>query len=74
MQRDELERYSLQSLVVKIKRLRKRLICYGWNKQEACNFILYEFLKLPEPDWEKPSSTSSFYQIKDKYKTETATA
>jgi len=33
MQGDELDRYSLQSLVVKIKRLRKRLICYGWNKQ-----------------------------------------
>jgi hypothetical protein len=74
MQGDEAERYSLQSLIIKIKRLRKRLISNGWNKQEACTFILYEFLKLPEPDWQKPSCTSSFYHIKEKYKTETATA
>ena len=28
---------------------------------------MYEFLKLPQPDWEKPQTTVNFYQIKEKY-------
>ena len=32
---------SLGCLMTKIRRLRKRLIGYGWNKQESNDFILY---------------------------------
>jgi hypothetical protein len=56
-----------------MKRLRRRLISYGWNRQESTRFILYEFLKLPEPDWQDLSTTVSYYEAKDKYKTEPAT-
>jgi hypothetical protein len=65
---------SLSALVRKIRRLRRRLMSYGWNRQEATHFILYEFLKLPEPEWEKPGTTVSFYQIREKYKVESGQA
>lgn len=74
MQGEQSEKRTLSNLVVKIKRLRKRLVSYGWNKHEAVTFILFEFLKLPEPDWRKPSSTVTYHHIKEKYKVETNTA
>lgn len=35
---------------------------------------MYEFLKLPQPDWEKPQTTVNFYQIKEKYQVQAAPA
>lgn len=50
--------------------LRRKLLSYGWNRQESTNFILFELLKLPSPEWEKPTTTVSYYQIKEKLKVE----
>lgn len=70
MQGEEGDRFTMCSLLLKIRRLKRRLISYGWSKQEASTFILYEFLKLPEPRWLEPATTASFYEIKEKYKTD----
>jgi hypothetical protein len=51
MQGEDGDRFSMCSLLLKIRRLKRKLISYGWSKQEASTFILYEFLKLPEPRW-----------------------
>ena len=65
---------TLGCLMTKIRRLRKRLISYGWNKQESHDFILYEFLKLPSNHWEKATGTLNYYQIKEKYQVEASPA
>ena len=75
MEDEECEQNSLlSSLLHKIRRLRRRLLSYGWNRQQSTNFILFEFLKLPSPDWENPSTTVTYYQIKEKFKVETSQA
>jgi hypothetical protein len=74
MESDSIDQASLSFLAEKIKRLKERLIGYGWNKKEAYSFILFEFLKLPQVDWHKPENTLSFYQVKEKFKVDAEAA
>lgn len=74
MESGEVGEASLAVLASKIKRLKDKLICYGWNKKETYTFILYQFLKLPQVDWLKPETTVTFYEIKEKFKVETEAA
>ena len=67
---ERVENPLLTSLAFKIRRLRRKLLSYGWNRQQSMNFILFEFLKLPAPQWGKLSTTVIYYQIKEKFKVE----
>lgn len=71
---EEGEKVTLAMLLQKIKKLRSRLLSYGWNKHEAFSFIMYEFLKLPRVAWEEADSTESFYRIKEKFRVDAGTA
>lgn len=74
MQSEEDPSSSLATLVHKLRKLKKRLLSYGWNKHESVHFILYSILKLPEPSWDKPSTTLAFYQVKEKYNVDSSHA
>lgn len=41
MESDGVDQVCLVSLANKIKRLKDRLISYGWNKKEVYTFILF---------------------------------
>ena len=68
---ERVENLLLTSFAFEIHRLRRKLLSYGWNRQQqSMNFILFEFLKLPAPQWKKLSTTVIYYQIKEKFKVE----
>lgn len=60
-------------LLTQIGRLRKKLESFGYCSEEIVPIILQEFLKLNKIDWQNLSSTSSFYNLKNEFRTDSST-
>lgn len=71
---DRKRKQEVLKLVSKIRRLKNKLFSYGMSHQDAIEAILYQFLKAPQVDWTSPRNTATFYQIQEKYQTDTNTA
>ena len=63
----------LSQLAMKISRLRRRLLSYGWTAADVSSIILNEFLKIEEVDWKIPSKTTNFYHTKDRFHVDSET-
>jgi len=71
---DRRRKQEVLKLVSKIRRLKNKLFSYGMSHTDAIEAILYQFLKAPRVDWASPRNTTIFYQIQEKYQTDTNTA
>ena len=61
-------------LVTKISRLRNRLIACGYSTKEITDIIFFQFLHLPEIDWDNLQETSNFYDVKTVLKVDSTSA